>query len=1016
MKSVLNELKKQRYPILLWLFLFFPGIVGGEEASVPDSTIQQKNQLKTVIVADYYPYTFVNKKGLPDGFSVDLINAVTKVMGMNLEIKVNTWERARQLLETGAIDLLPMMAYSKERDKVFDFSVPHTIAYDAFFTKRDGKSLNTIEDIKGKTVIVMKGDQAHDYLRSSGLIDSGHLILIKSLPEALRLLSLGQGDAALMPKLVGLMLMKDLNLTNLTQSPVVIESYNRPFSFAVKEGNLLLLERLGQGLSIIKKNGQYREIYHKWFGALEMQELPLKAVLKYIVGLLLVLLLIGGALALWSFSLRKLVALRTRNLESEIIERKRAEESLRQLNRELQAISNCNQTLLRALDEQTLLNEICHIICDEAGYRLAWVGYVEHDEAKTVRPVAWAGFDSGYIADAKLSWADNTERGQGPAGKAIRSGVINYVQDFSTDPKMTPWRENALKRGYRSVIALPLKDENTKVFGAALIYSAEVNAFTPDEIRLLEELASDLAYGIIALRMRAEGKRAAKALEESEAKMRSILNNIGIGVALISPNLEILELNHQMRQWFPAIDPGQHPICYRAFNTPPRETVCDYCPTYKTLQDGLVHEATTQTPQTSGVRNYRVVSSPILNPSGEITAAIEMVEDITEKLSLEAQLRQAQKMESVGRLAGGVAHDFNNMLGVIIGHTELSLSRVDPTHPLFNSLQEIRKAAERSANLTRQLLAFARKQTVAPRVLDLNETVEGMLMMLRRLIGEDIDLAWLPGEGIFPIMMDPSQIDQILANLCVNARDAIAGVGKVTIETHPVTIQDAYCTNHPGFIPGQYVLLTVCDDGCGMTKDILDKLFEPFFTTKAMGKGTGLGLATVYGIVKQNNGFIDVYSKQEHGTIFKIYLPRHITKTEQIWKENPEPATAPGHETILLVEDEPAILKMAGLMLTNFGYRVLAFATPGEAIREAKKYAGHIHLLLSDVVMPEMNGRDLAKNLIALYPGIKCLFMSGYTSNVIAHHGVLDEGVNFIQKPFSMKALAAKVREVLNKK
>jgi two-component system cell cycle sensor histidine kinase/response regulator CckA len=543
-----------------------------------------------------------------------------------------------------------------------------------------------------------------------------------------------------------------------------------------------------------------------------------------------------------------------------------------------------------------------------------------------------------------------------------------------------------------------------KEYNAALIRKLE------RKMLQLEE-ANRILEGDIA-----ERKRAETALEESEAKTRSILDNIGIGVALISPRMEILELNDRMRKWFPTIDPGQHPTCYRAFHDPVREVACDYCPTSKTLQDGLVHEATTQTPQAGVVRNYRIVSSPILNAAGEVTAAIEMVEDITEKLSLESQVRQAQKMESIGRLASGVAHDFNNMLGVIIGHAELAREQVAPTQPLFDSLQEIRKAAERSAALTRQLLAFARKQTVAPSVLDLNETVEGMLKMLRRLIGEDIDLAWRPGAGVWPIKMDPSQIDQILANLCVNARDAIAGVGKFTIETHSVTFDEAYCANHLGVVRGEYVLLAVTDNGCGMDKATLDKLFEPYFTTKGIGKGTGLGLATVYGIVTQNGGFINVYSEPGHGTSFKIYLPRHAAQTEPVRKESRVAQTARGHETIVVVEDEPSILDMAGQMLERLGYRVLAASTPGEAIRVAKGHAGEIHLLITDVVMPEMNGRDLAKHLVALYPGIRQLFMSGYTSSIIAHDAVLDEGVNFIQKPFSMQGLAAKVREALDTK
>jgi PAS domain S-box-containing protein len=385
-----------------------------------------------------------------------------------------------------------------------------------------------------------------------------------------------------------------------------------------------------------------------------------------------------------------------------------------------------------------------------------------------------------------------------------------------------------------------------------------------------------------------------------------------------------------------------------------------------------------------------------------------------EKGKLQTQLTQAQKMESVGRLAGGVAHDFNNMLGVILGHTEMAMDKLDPSQPLYTQLLEIRKAAERSADLTRQLLAFARKQTIAPKVLDLNDTVEGMLKMLRRLIGEDIDLAWMPGKNLWPVKMDPSQIDQILANLSVNARSAIADVGKITIETQDITFDEAYCAAHTDFTPGEYVLLAVSDNGCGMDKETQSKLFEPFFTTKAVGEGTGLGLATVYGIVKQNNGFINVYSEPGHGTTFKIYLPRYFGKAEQIQAKGLASPAERGHETILLVEDEKAILKITTMMLEHLGYRVLAASTPGEAIRLAEQHAGELHLLMTDVVMPEMNGRDLARRLLSLYPDIKRLFMSGYTANVIAHHGVLEEGVHFIQKPFSIMNLADKLRETLD--
>lgn len=391
----------------------------------------------------------------------------------------------------------------------------------------------------------------------------------------------------------------------------------------------------------------------------------------------------------------------------------------------------------------------------------------------------------------------------------------------------------------------------------------------------------------------------------------------------------------------------------------------------------------------------------------------ELEREMAEREHLQSQLNQAQKMESVGRLAGGVAHDFNNMLGAILGYTEMALERVDPAHPLHADLLQIRKAAERSADLTRQLLAFARKQTIMPKVLNLNETVGGMIKILRRLIGEEVELVWQPGAEIWPVRMDPSQIDQILANLCVNARDAIVGTGKIVIETGTVVFDQTHCAGHLEFVPGDFVMLSVSDTGCGMDKAIQSKLFEPFFTTKEIGKGTGLGLATVYGIVKQNNGFIDVYSESGLGSAFKIYLPRHIGKAVQARKESAENPTRHGHETVLLVEDEPTILKMGTSMLERLGYQVVAAATPGEALRLAEKRLGEIHLLMTDVVMPEMDGRSLAKKLLTLYPTIKSLFMSGYTANVIAHHGVLDEGVQFIQKPFSMKELASKLREVL---
>jgi PAS domain S-box-containing protein len=405
---------------------------------------------------------------------------------------------------------------------------------------------------------------------------------------------------------------------------------------------------------------------------------------------------------------------------------------------------------------------------------------------------------------------------------------------------------------------------------------------------------------------------------------------------------------------------------------------------------------------------FEMIAAPVLYREQDaiLIHAIDITVKKTEqqdRKKLEEMLTQAQKMEAVGQLAGGIAHDFNNMLGVIIGYTELLLEQVGPSQQFHAELEEILKASRRSADLTRQLLTFARKQTVALRVLDLNQTIEGMLNMLRRLIGENISLIWMPGSGLWPINMDPSQIDQILANLCVNARDAIKGVGKLTVETKNTTFDKEYCATHAGSLPGEYVQISVSDTGDGMDKETMAHIFEPFFTTKNVGEGSGLGLATVYGAVKQNNGFINVYSEPGQGTTFTIYIPRHFETTTDAQITASTESVEHGDEIVLLVEDEPKVLQMSKTMLERLGYTVLAAGTPNEAIRLADGYSGQIHLLATDVIMPGMNGRELSARLMETRPEMKCLYMSGYTANIIANQGVLKEGVSFLQKPFSKK-------------
>ncbi len=518
-------------------------------------------------------------------------------------------------------------------------------------------------------------------------------------------------------------------------------------------------------------------------------------------------------------------------------------------------------------------------------------------------------------------------------------------------------------------------------------------------------------------------KQAEAALRESEENYRGIFENAVEGFFQSTPEGRFISVNPSFARMFGYASPGELVSTItdiaRQYYVDPEDRL-----RYKTLlrEKGAVEHFEFQARRKDGAPIW--VSNTTrarYDRDGVLVRYEGTVSDITarkeaeaERDRLEEQLRQAQKMEAVGRLAGGVAHDFNNNLMIILGQTEMAMISMDPDNALIQRLHEIDRAAQRSANLTRQLLAFARKQTIAPVVLNLNDTVSNLLKMLKRLIGEDIDLAWSPEADIWPVRMDPGQIDQILANLAVNARDAIAGVGKLTMETRNTVLDESYCRTHTGTVPGAYVMLVVGDDGCGMDRETLNRLFEPFFTTKPVGKGTGLGLATVYGIVKQNDGFVQVYSEPGKGTTFKIYLPRH--EAESPTAPVPLPGEIPtGTETILLVEDDPGVMELAEMLLRELGYTVLSAGHPNRAIETAMDYDGEIHLLMTDVIMPEMSGRDLQERILGLRPGIGSLFMSGYTADVIAHQGILDPGVHFLQKPFSLEALGRKIRMVLDR-
>ena len=699
-------------------------------------------------------------------------------------------------------------------------------------------------------------------------------------------------------------------------------------------------------------------------------------------------------------------------------ERKRAETELRMANRALRLISLFNQEMVRATDEMAFLQAACRIAVEQGGYRLAWIGFAEQDQAKSVRPMAQCGFETGYLETVKITWAD-AERGRGPTGTAIRTGQPVIARHLATDPAFGPWREAALQHGLASSVALPLHGEG-RCYGALNLYAAEPDAFDAGELDLLGELANDLAYGISALRHRTERKRAEETLRKREGDLQ-LAQQIGhIGSWESDPVAGTLVWSEEVYRIF-GCNPAAFVPTREAFiqlvhaedRARVREAVAE------SIRNGADYELEHRIRRADGTE--RVVHERgcfLWDASGKAGRLVGTVQDITERKKLETQFLRAQRMEAVGALAGGIAHDLNNILAPILMGAPM-LRQLQTPSETASTLDAIESSAQRGAAVVRQLLTFSRGQSGQRISFHLDHLLHDLRHIIRETFPKDIHFTSSEAPDLWPLVADPTQLHQVLLNLCVNARDAMPEGGTLAVTAANFQADDSFASMAPGARPGVYVLLQVSDTGAGIRPEHLDKIFDPFFTTKEVGRGTGLGLAVVQRVVTGHGGFVRVRSQVGQGTTFAVYLPASPEAAAPATPASPSALLDGQGQLILMVDDEEPVRLVTQQTLVHHGYAVVTASDGAEAVAVFTRHRHQIKAALVDLVMPGMNGLDLVKVLARMAPALPVLLSTGAGSDpaqsekLAALRGL---GVHvFLDKPYTTHELLKALHAVLSR-